>query len=138
MTAKDKIHDAVRAALVKDGWTITDDPYTIEHEEVRVYADLAAHRSMVADRGGRRIVVEIKSFAGQSLVYNLEVALGQYMLYRALLGLEGEDRDVYLAVPRETYDDFLSGPAIRVVLQQFGVAMVVVDVAQEEVVTWTR
>ena len=29
MSAKDAIHDAVMNALVKDGWTITDDPYTI-------------------------------------------------------------------------------------------------------------
>lgn len=30
MPVTDFIHDAVRNALVKDGWTITADPYTIE------------------------------------------------------------------------------------------------------------
>jgi hypothetical protein len=40
----DLIHDAVTNALIKDGWTITADPYTIEHEEVTLFADLAAER----------------------------------------------------------------------------------------------
>jgi hypothetical protein len=30
MPAKDVYHDAVRNALVKDGWTITADPYPIK------------------------------------------------------------------------------------------------------------
>jgi hypothetical protein len=29
MARLDKIHNAVKNALVKDGWDITDDPYTI-------------------------------------------------------------------------------------------------------------
>ena len=40
MPRKDQIHEAVRNALVKDGWTITDDPCRIEYEEADVYADL--------------------------------------------------------------------------------------------------
>jgi hypothetical protein len=30
MPAKDFFHNAVRTALIKDGWTITDDPLKIE------------------------------------------------------------------------------------------------------------
>ncbi len=29
--ARDLIHDVVREALVKDGWTITHDPYRMEN-----------------------------------------------------------------------------------------------------------
>jgi hypothetical protein len=29
MPAKDKYHEAVKTALIKDGWTITDDPLHI-------------------------------------------------------------------------------------------------------------
>ncbi len=29
MPAKDTYHDALRSALVKDGWTITDDPFRL-------------------------------------------------------------------------------------------------------------
>lgn len=33
MPRKDQVHEAVKNALVKDGWTVTDDPFRI------VYAD---------------------------------------------------------------------------------------------------
>ncbi len=33
MPAKDTYHDAVRHALVKDGWTITHDPFTISWDD---------------------------------------------------------------------------------------------------------
>lgn len=137
MTARDAIHDAVRNALVKDGWTITADPYTIEHEEVRVYADLAAERLVAGERHARRIVVEIKSFIGLSPVYDLEVAIGQYQLYRTLLEVAAPGRELYLAVSASTFENFLSGTAVRFVLHRLRIALLVVDVPKEEVATWT-
>ncbi|MEP7199171.1 MAG: element excision factor XisH family protein, partial [Chloroflexota bacterium] len=53
MPAADIIHNAVKNALIKDGWTITDDQYTIGFEDVNVYADLAAERRLAAERAGR-------------------------------------------------------------------------------------
>ena len=32
MPARDLYHDAVKAALIKDGWTITDDPFMIKRK----------------------------------------------------------------------------------------------------------
>ena len=32
--ARDKIHGAVKTALVKDGWTITADPFVIDRKSV--------------------------------------------------------------------------------------------------------
>jgi hypothetical protein len=40
MPRKDRIHEAVKNALIKDGWTITDDPFRIHYEDADVYADL--------------------------------------------------------------------------------------------------
>jgi hypothetical protein len=77
MPAPDKIHDAVRNALIKDGWIITDDPFMIEFEDVQLYADLAAERTVAAQRGERRIVVEIKSFLGPSYYRDWELAVGR-------------------------------------------------------------
>lgn len=42
--AKDIIHDAVKQALIKDGWTITDDPFRVQYEEFELFADLGAKR----------------------------------------------------------------------------------------------
>jgi hypothetical protein len=49
MAAADRIHDAVRNALVKDGWTITEDPFTIDYEEVTLLADLGASVPLAPD-----------------------------------------------------------------------------------------
>jgi hypothetical protein len=69
MPAIDRIHDAVRNALTKDGWLITHDPYVISYEEVTLFADLAAEHALAVQRGDQKIVVEIKSFTGASPIH---------------------------------------------------------------------
>jgi len=44
MPAKDLYHEAVKNALIKDGWTITADPYPIEFEDAELYPDLAIEK----------------------------------------------------------------------------------------------
>ncbi len=90
--AKDAIHNAVKNALIKDGWIITADPYRIKTDDFQVYADLAADRPIAAERAGERIVVEIKRFTGHSLINDLYGALGQYLIYLRLLETTGSDR----------------------------------------------
>lgn len=102
MPAPDRIHAAVKRALIKDGWTITDEHDTIEYEDAQVYADLAAERAIAAERAERKIVVEIKSFSGRSPLHDLENALGQYSLYLAYLELIAPERKLYLAVSQDT------------------------------------
>ncbi|MGD1901530.1 MAG: element excision factor XisH family protein [Geitlerinemataceae cyanobacterium] len=60
MPARDIYHNEVRNALIKDGWNITDDPYTLEYKGLRLYADLGAEKLLVAERGQQTIAVEIK------------------------------------------------------------------------------
>lgn len=40
--AKDLFHDAVRNALIKDGWQITEDPLFLKIGGVELYIDLGA------------------------------------------------------------------------------------------------
>jgi len=35
--AKDLYHQAIKNALIKDGWTITGDPYPLEYEDLELY-----------------------------------------------------------------------------------------------------
>src|SRR5919198_955861 len=101
MPAEDTIHDAVKSALQKDGWTITDDPYTITFEGEHLYADLAAERPLAAERNGEKIVVEIKSFLGISLIKDLEAAVGQYQIYNSILEVTAPERLLYMALSEE-------------------------------------
>ena len=85
MAAKDIYHEAVKNALIKDGWTITADPYPLEYEDVELYLDLAVEKLISEEQKQCKIIVEIKSFIIPSLMKDFEMALGQYILYRNLI-----------------------------------------------------
>ncbi len=63
MPAKDIYHDTVKNALIKDGWTITDDPYRLSIGKRKMYVDLGAEKLIAAEKDSRKIAVEIKSLA---------------------------------------------------------------------------
>lgn len=94
MPARDLYHTAVRNALIKDGWTITHDPYTLSYGQTDVFIDLGAEKLIAAEKEGRRIAVEVKTFLGPSDIRNLEVAVGQYVFYRSLLNRIDPERIV--------------------------------------------
>jgi Holliday junction resolvase-like predicted endonuclease len=75
--ARDIFHSAVRIALEKDGWTITDDPLTLAFGERKLYVDLAAEKLITAEKQNHRIAVEVKSFTGRSAMADLERAVGR-------------------------------------------------------------
>lgn len=136
MPAKDFIHDIVKTALIKDGWKITHDPYTIPYDDSRVYVDLAAEKVIAAEKDKRKILVEIKSFLGVSIIDDLESALGQYFLYSSLVHTVEPERRVYLAVSDETFVNVLDTSSGRVVVQHLGLRVVVVNLGKAEVSQW--
>ncbi|WP_315861646.1 element excision factor XisH family protein [[Limnothrix rosea] IAM M-220] len=73
--AKDLFHDAVKAALIKDGWKITSDPLTIRIERIKLEIDLAAEKILVAEKDNKKIAVEIKSFINPFTINDFHTAL---------------------------------------------------------------
>ncbi len=136
MPRTDKIHNAVKNALVNDGWTITHDPYTIEYDDEKVYADLAAELPFAAQRADRKIVVEVKSFIGHSPMHDFQVAMGQYGVYLSYLEIVDPERKLYLAVSDEVYDRLFKRKAFRLIIERFNVAILTVNIQTEEVVEW--
>ncbi len=136
MSAKDTYHDAVKNALVKDGWTITHDPYTLAFGRKDVYVDLGCQRTLAAERGEEKIAVEIKSFMGASEIRDLEVAVGQYVFYRSLLTRLEPERKLFLAVPDDTLAGTLGEPIARPVLEDLHIALVAFNPEREEIVKW--
>lgn len=118
MPAKDIYHNEVKNALIKDGWTITDDPYFIKYEDAELYADLAAEKPIAAERQGQKIVVEIKSFVGKSLMYDFHNALGQYIVYRKLIQLTEPEYKLYLAVDDVVYENFFQRKSVQAVINE--------------------
>src|SRR3972149_7021652 len=106
MPAKDIFHDAMKSALIKDGWTITHDPLRISWGGKDMYVDLGAERLLAAEKEGQQIAVEIKSFVGDSEMDDLEKAIGQYVVYRTVLMEREPSRVLYLAIPQDVLDIF--------------------------------
>lgn len=138
MAKLDKIHDAVKNALVKDGWTITADPFRIDFEEYRLYADLSAERPIAAMRGNEKIVVEIKSFLNRSSVSDFENALGQYLIYRRLLSKLEPQTKIYLAISEATYTDFFTFKATQFIIEAEQVSLFTVNLENEEIERWIK
>jgi len=136
MAQLDKIHNAVKNALINDGWTITADPFEIRFKDIRVYADLAAERPFTAERNGEKIVVEAKSFVGRSSVSEFEKALGQYNLYLSFLEETSPEYKLFLAISDKIKDKFFNKIAIRHVIKRFALRLIVIDLEKEEIVEW--
>src|SRR4051812_36633724 len=105
MPARDILHDIVKEALIKDGWSITHDPFVIPFGRRKVYADLGAERILAAERSGQKIVVEIKSFVGLSIIADFQQALGQYTMYKILLEERHPEYIVYVAIDDEVFSE---------------------------------
>jgi hypothetical protein len=132
MPARDRYHEAVKNALVQEGWTITHDPYRLTIGRRRGYIDLGAEMPIAAEKEGRRIAVEVKSFLGESELDDLEDALGQYGVYRVVLEKRDPERVLYLALP-DTMRDLLLGEAdFRDILRAFGARLIFFDPEHEE------
>ncbi|BAZ14836.1 fdxN element excision controlling factor XisH-like protein [Calothrix sp. NIES-4071] len=67
--AKDKLHNAVEAALIKDGW-IDIKPFTLKYEDTDLLLDIIADKLISADKQGLKIAVEVKSFGNPSVTYD--------------------------------------------------------------------
>lgn len=136
MPARDIYHDTVKFALQKDGWTITHDPFPLQIGKKRLSADLGAERLISAEKRTQRIVVEVKSFVGQSDVKDLEQALGQYVLYRQILNEMGSDRQLYLAVSQATFNSVFTIELGQVLLKNQIIKLIVFDAESEAIVLW--
>jgi hypothetical protein len=136
MAARDRIYRAVRNALVRDGWTITHDPYRLTHETDVVEIDLGAEQPLGAERGGDLIAVEIKSFLGGSPLRDFQAALGQFEMYAAAIAEHDPDRRLFMAISTLAHEEVFARPIVRLVLQSHPVPLLVVDLVGEEVVRW--
>jgi hypothetical protein len=137
MPARNIHHDAVIQALLADGWTITHDPLLIRSGDRRLFIDLGAERLTIgAERGSERIAVEISSFVADSPVRDLQEAVGQFVVYRALLSQAEPERTLFLGVASRVYDAVLTEPLGQLVVADVRLRLLVFDPQQQKVVRW--
>ncbi len=138
MSAKDIFHDAVKQALQKEQWIITDDPLRFKFGNVNFQVDLGAEQLVAAERAGEKIAIEIKSFLNPSAITDFYSALGQFLSYRLALESVEPDRTLYLAVPVDVYQTFFQYEFTQIAIQRYQVLIIVYDPSNEVIVQWTK
>ena len=133
---KSSVHSAVRKALEKEGWTITDDPLNIESGGVEIEIDLAAQKFIIAEKELSKIIVEIKSFNRRSLIYDFHSAIGQYVDYRGILKDENFEQILYLAIPEPPYNLMVTKPFYNRRFLENKVNIIIVDIDNEIIKKW--
>ncbi len=136
MPARDIYHDHCKNSLIKDDWSITHDPLRIQWGPKDMYIDLGAEQLLAAEKVGRKIAVEIKSFVGSSEIEDLKYALGQYVLYRNVLNQTEPDRDLYLAIRKAVFRELFEEPIGQLLIETEKLKLIVFDPHSEVIVKW--
>lgn len=136
MAAKDLFHDAVKQALLKEQWIITADPMKIKIEGVKFEIDLAAEKVFAAEKAGRKIAVEVKSFLNPSAITDFHSALGQFLNYRLALQMTESDRMLYLAIPYDTFESFFQKRFTQEAVKIYQVKLLIYEPQQEVIIEW--
>ena len=129
--AKDLFHQTVKQALIKEGWTITQDPLTIRIDRVRLEIDLGSEKVFAAEKDGQKIAVEIKSFINPSNVNDFHNALGQFLSYRLALQMTEPQRVLYLAVPIDIFNTFFQERFTKAAIRKYALNIIACNPNQE-------
>jgi hypothetical protein len=138
VSAKDIFHEAVKQALQKEQWVITDDPLKLEFGNVKFKIDLGAEKLIAAHKNSEKIAVEIKSFLNPSAITDFYSALGQFLSSRLALEAIDPERILYVAVPLDTYRTFFQLEFTRIAVQRYQISLIVYDSVNEVIVQWIR
>ena len=136
MPARDKYHDIVRNALIKDGWEITDDPFSLKIGERDAFIDIGAEKLFTAEKEGRKIAVEVKSLIGNSAIADLQNALGQFIFYQDFLMEIEPERILFLAVRQNVFINLFQEPVGQKFVENKRLKLLVFDEISEEVIKW--
>lgn len=133
MPAKDKYHDAVVRALEKDAWKVTDEQLLLSVGRRRLLVDIEASH----EQQNIVVLIEVKGFENMpSPVDYLETAIGQYVLYRAILEFTGRDSSLYMAVPITAYMSIFNEEVGQIAIERLKLKLMIFNPVLEEIVEW--
>jgi len=89
-----------------------------------------------AVKAQRKIVVEVKSFIGQSDIKDLEQAVGQYVIYRQILDKTVPDYKLYLAVTTNAFRNVFETELGTLLLVNQIIRVLVFEPKEEIITQW--
>jgi len=133
MPAKDRYHDALKRALLKEGWAIDDEQITLTVDERHLWIDL-----QISHHVSRQIfLVEVKELSEvDSPIEALANALGKIALYRLAIRLEKIEIPIVLAVSEASYNGILSEVIGQHSVTEANIPLIVFNPQKEEIVLW--
>ena len=129
MPAIDDCQPQVVHALQNAGWTVRSKPKRLIVGRRVGYVDL------VVVQENRQIYVEVKCFGDADSPHEQYGAIGQYLVYRAMLHALEDSTPLYLAIPATIYETGIDR-VLRRVLDDNPVRLLVVDVEREVFRQW--
>ena len=136
--ARDKYHDLVKQALMKEGWTITDDPFEINTLIADLEVDLGAEKIIAAEKGVEKIAVEIKSFLSKSWLHDFYKAVGQFGFYNLAIAAGENDRVLYLAMPESAYNFLFRDPIAQELSRINNMRFIVFSIENRNIKSWKK
>ena len=91
---------------------------------------------IAAEKQGRKIAVEIKSFLSTSILRDLEDAVGQYEIYGTVLAEVQPDRILYLAVPQRAFESIFSERFGQLILERRQLRLIVFEEQVGRIIQW--
>ncbi len=135
--AKDIFHEIVKEALIKDGWTVTNDPLTLlNRAEGGISTDLGAEKIIVAEKGLTKIAVEVKSFLNPSMIHDFLQANGQYTGYRTVIKRKQLNRIIYLAMPVFAYEKLIVYEFVRDIIEESRIKFILFNHRKKIISKW--
>ena len=132
MPAKDKYHDVMVRALKKDVW-MTFSQYELLVGDRHLWVDIYAQKQSQ----NIAVLIEVKGFENTpSPVDYLASAIGQYVLYRAIIESSASPVPLYMAVPEAAYTGILQERIGELAIRHVNIKLVLFDVILEEVILW--
>jgi len=139
MPKKDTFHETVKTALRKEGWNITNDPLFVPTEGgVNFFIVLGLEGIIGAEKEGRNIAVEIKSFDENTPVYSFYEILGQFLMYEMALEEQVRPWELYVAMSDLGFKKLDEAPIFSRAIQKFGLKFVIFDPQTEIIIQWKK
>jgi XisH protein len=99
--------------------------------------DLGAEKVITAEKGLKRIAVEVKSFITPSAIHEFIKATGQYRAYILAMRLKQNERVMYLAVPTFIWKKFLaSKEVVQALILDQNIHLILYDPIEKSIDSW--
>ena len=135
--ARDFFHEIVKKALIKDGWTITHDPFTLHsRKEGGLSTDIGAEKVILAENDLTKIAVEVKSFIHMSILHEFLKASGQYMSYSKIIRKNEPIRLLYVAMPTFVYYRLIKYDWVVEVMTDLNMKIILYNSEKEIIEEW--